>query len=1261
MQVSTPSQKKSAVPEFVAGGGELGEMIRNYDWASTCLGPLETWPQSLRTCIRIMLTSRQPIWIGWGKELIKFYNDPYKEIVGGKHPWALGKPASEVWKDIWKDIDPMLRQVMEEDTGTYVESQLLIMERNGYPEETYYTFSYTPIPGDDGRTAGMFCANTDDTDRIISERQLKTLTRLGKSLTDSKTNEEIISKTMRTLSDNPWDFPFAIFRVIEDNKAKRVASTDLGNATDLVPEIYDLTLDNEISHIIKQSFATRKVQVFQNLQQKVGELPKGGWSIPPDKVIVLPIAQSGTKEPYGLLTIGLNPYRLLDEKYLSFFTLVADQIATSFADVHVLEEERKRAEALAELDRAKTTFFSNISHEFRTPLTLLLGPMEEVMADEHTIPLNRIRVETAYRNALRMQKLVNTLLDFSKIEAGRLEGKFSKVDICTLTQDLASTFRSAVEKAGMQLVFTCGNITGDVYVDVDMWEKIVLNLVSNAFKYSNDGSISVHIQQKDDHIQLDVTDTGVGIPAEHIEKIFDRFHRVDNTQGRSQEGTGIGLAMVKELVKQHHGTITASSVVGKGSTFTVTIPAGKEHLPAEKIISEIKTDLLRTTTAYVQEAGKWVDLAKEDHKPLVPAESADLTSAKFKVLVADDNADMREYIDRLLADKFDVITARDGEEALQKAESIRPDLLISDIMMPKLDGFGLLKKLRHHSELKNMPVIFLSARAGEEAKIEGLEAGADDYLVKPFAAKELIARVEGNIKIAQSRIAAENNLKNIITQAPVAMAILKGEDHVMEIANEKALEIWGKTYDETINRKAFEIFPELVSQGFKQILDNVLKGDRFVANEMPIELIKNGERKTLYVSFTYEPLVNMSGNIEGIAVVGIDVTQQVVARKEIEQSEKELNQLANAMPQLVWVASTDGNTTYYNERVSEFLGAKRNEDGFWSWEGMLHQDDVAITDAAWKQALEKGDYYQVQHRVRMKDGSYRWHLSRAYPYKDENGNILKWFGTATDIHTQKEYAAILEDEVKKRTFELQEMNESLQDSNNELQQFAHVASHDLKEPLRKIKTFTSRLAEDGSNVLSERSGTFLNKINSAAERMQSMIDGVLNYSTLNAAAQKPETVELDKVINDIENDLEILIQQTGATINRKALPALEGAPILIYQLFYNLVYNALKFAKPEIAPVVNIHSTETKDGDRSFIQITVSDNGIGFRQEYAEKIFETFARLNPKDRFEGTGLGLSLCRRIVERHGGTITASGKEGAGASFVINLPAKQQQQMI
>ncbi|HYC28314.1 MAG TPA: hypothetical protein VEB42_05845, partial [Chitinophagaceae bacterium] len=258
MELSALEEEPTTLPEFLSGGGEMGQLIRDYDWSKTSLGPVHTWPQSLRTCIRIMLTSRQPIWIGWGKELIKFYNDPYQAIAGGKHPWALGKPASVVWKDIWKDIEPMLETVMLRDQGTYTESQLLIMERNGYPEETYYTFSYTPIPGDDGKTAGMFCANTDDTERIISERQLRTLTRLGKSLTDCQTNDEVIQRTMDTLKENPYDFPFAVFRTISNNKAVLAHSTPMGEAEHLIKQVVDLDASNVISDIIKKVVAERE-------------------------------------------------------------------------------------------------------------------------------------------------------------------------------------------------------------------------------------------------------------------------------------------------------------------------------------------------------------------------------------------------------------------------------------------------------------------------------------------------------------------------------------------------------------------------------------------------------------------------------------------------------------------------------------------------------------------------------------------------------------------------------------------------------------------------------------------------------------------------------------------------------------------------------------------------------------------------------------------------------------------------------------------
>lgn len=1383
----------SLIPEFLTGGGELGQRIREYDWSKTPLGPVNTWPQSLRTCIRIMLTSSQPIWIGWGKQLIKFYNDPYKAIVGGKHPWALGSPASVVWKDIWGDIEPMLRQVMEQDEGTYVESQLLIMERNGYPEETYYTFSYTPIPGDDGGTAGMICFNTDDTYRIISERQLKTVTQLGKALTDARNDREVIDGTIQSLQENKHDFPFALFYTATGDKAVLAKTTNLNGYNLHIPREVQFANGDALAIAMQQAAQTKKPQVMGDVQARFGNVPTGAWTIPATQAIVLAIVQAGHKDPYGFLVFGFNPYRLLDESYSNFFSLINDQAGTSFANVYLLEEERKRAEALAEIDRAKTTFFSNISHEFRTPLTLLLGPIEDVLEDPDTIPVNRERMELAYRNALRMQKLVNTLLEFSRIEAGRVEGRYSKVNIAALTQDLASTFRSAIEKAGMQLLFNAEPVNDDVYVDVDMWEKIVLNLVSNAFKYSKQGEINIRVSQVNNQVYLTVTDTGIGIPADQLDKIFDRFHRIDNTEGRSQEGTGIGLAMVKELVKLHAGTIQVASTPGTGSTFTVIIPAGKDHLPANKVTDTVPEVVFKGSAAFLHEALKWLP---DGELPVTHAGSNDESGVTAQVqqqakrptiLVADDNTDMREYVQRLLRNQFIVITALNGEEAYNKMLKYKPDLLVSDVMMPVLDGFGLLKKVRAHGDLKSTPVIFLSARAGEEATLEGLDAGADDYMVKPFSAKELIVRVTNLIRINQVRRETEqqfyqlflqapayinifkgpehcyeffhpknkelfgknvdftgvnirdaipslvgdgildmmddvynNNVtvqyneryvefpnekgemtgryfnayyqpwydikgnvqgvinfatdvtetvearikleesekrfRNLVMQAPVSITVLMGRELIVEIANDNYLELVGKKRENFVGKPLWEGLPEVQTQVYADILQGVLDtGNPYTGYEAEVLLVRNGVTEVLYVNFIYSPITDFNGKPAGIMVVAIDVTPQVLARRKIEESEQSLIEMANAIPQLAWVADAQGIATYYNNRIHEFEVPDAQSSSM-LWYNIIKVEDNADVAKWWKLSVENGSIYQHEHRVQMKDKSWRWHLSRAIPQKDDEGNIVKWFGTATDINDAKEQANILEQEVKKRTIELRRLNISLQQSNEDLQQFAHVASHDLKEPVRKIKTYSGRLQDEFGIKLPDKGRQFLDKIQHATQRMAAMIEGVLHYSTLNSAGHAIETIHLDEVFTNIEADLEIAIQQKKALIKKNNLPVIEGAPVLIYQLFYNLVNNALKFSRAGERPVITISGIVEERGDNVYANIVMADNGIGFEPEYARTIFDTFTRLNAKDAYEGTGLGLALCKKIAERHHGSITATGEKGEGAIFTILLPIKQ-----
>lgn len=1136
--------EKLLIPEFLSGGGEMGQRIRDFNWSATSIGAIETWPQSLRTCIRIMLTSRQPMWIGWGKELIKFYNDPYKAIVGGKHPQALGAPASVVWKDIWTDIDPMLKKVMEKDEGIYAESQLLIMERNGYAEETYYTFSYTPIPGDNGGTEGMICANTDDTDKIINGRQLHTLTTLAGRLNDCRTNDEVAELTIETLAENNHDFPFALFYQTGEEGFRLTHHTVLGTSSALVPADFELNGNGIIAATIKRAVETRRWQLQDRLTEILGTMPAGAWKLPPEKMLVLPLVQAASGEIYGALVIGLNPYRLPDEKYTGFVSLISDQIATSFANVHLLEEERKRLEALAEIDRAKTTFFSNISHEFRTPLTLLLGPVEEALNDEGLQGENRFRMEVAYRNALRMQKLVNTLLDFSRIEAGRLEGRFTPTNIVSFTEDLASTFRSAIEKAGMELQVVAGPVTAPVYVDRDMWEKIILNLISNAFKYTKEGSIVIRITQTGEEVNVAVTDTGTGIPEAQLEQIFDRFHRVENTGGRSQEGSGIGLAMVKELVKLHQGRITVNSSFGKGSTFLVTIPTGKKHLPADRIE---EADTLpasgKEAVAFVEEAMKWLPGTETDITFTTvnePAEGGSLLidGAPPLVLLADDNADMRDYVCRLLADQFRVITAVDGNDAFDKAQRYRPDLVVTDIMMPELDGFGLLKLLRKHPHTSRTPVIFLSARAGEEAKVEGLDAGADDYLVKPFSGRELTGRVANLIRARQISLETEKRFSDLVLQAPVSITVLRGREFMVEIANDNYLELVGKSRDNFVGKPLWDVLPEVRTQGFDELLGSVLEtGEPFEGREYQVYLQRNGQRELVYVNFLYSPLKDYNGRITGIIVVATDVTSQVLARKRIE-----------------------------------------------------------------------------------------------------------------------EQSVMLEQEVKKRTKELNLLNGTLRQSNADLQQFAHVTSHDLKEPVRKIKTFSGRIQDEYGELLPAKAHEFLEKVMHATDRIYAMIEGVLKYSTMNAEAQTVSTVNLTETIAHIEADLEVYIQQKNAQIHKTPLPELEGVPILLHQLFYNLINNALKFSAQGRQPVISVRGEVVRDEEQDWVRVQVSDNGIGFDQVHSDKIFDTFARLNAKDEYEGTGLGLALCKKIAERHHGTLSAHGVKEEGATFTVQLPLRQ-----
>lgn len=738
----------------------VGSELARVDWSQTPLGDPGHWPQSLKTAVRILLSSKFSMWMAWGPELTFFCNDAYRrDTLASKYPWALGRPAREVWAEIWEDIGPRIDGVMSTGQATWDSALLLFLDRSGYREESYHTFSYSPLRDDAGLVVGMLCVVSEETERVIGERRMTTLRDLGSEPTVLTSEEAVLGAAADRLGENLRDLPFTLTYLFDDDGARLAATSGIDRGHPVAAEL----LPADGSGLWPFEAAARGDVMLMELEGASFDLlPAGEWAEPPQQAVLLPLLAQGSS-PRGFLVAALNRYRPFDDSYRGFVDLVAGHLAAEIGSARSYRAQQQRAEELAELDRAKTTFFSNISHEFRTPLTLILGPVSDLLGrPDSTDDQARHELEVVQRNGLRLAKLVNTLLDFSRIEAGRMQASFQPAEVASVTAELASVFRSAVERAGLELVVDCSPLDDAVYLDRDMWEKVVLNLLSNALKFTFDGSIAVRVRRDQDGAVITVADTGVGVPSTEMPRLFERFHRIENSRARSNEGSGIGLALVKELVGLHGGTISAESAEGTGTTFTIRLPFGSAHLPSDSLSSSGGMQAPSATAdPYVNEALRWLpgdvrpgQVADGETAPVLDtAYSAAVPAGpQARVLVADDNADMREYLARLLVGAGYLVTSvTDGQQALDAIRADVPDLVVSDVMMPQLDGLGLVAALRNDSRTAAVPVLLLSARAGQEASIEGLQAGADDYLVKPFAAAELLARVRANVELARLR------------------------------------------------------------------------------------------------------------------------------------------------------------------------------------------------------------------------------------------------------------------------------------------------------------------------------------------------------------------------------------------------------------------------------------------------------------------------------------------------------------------------------
>jgi signal transduction histidine kinase/DNA-binding response OmpR family regulator len=1192
--------------------------MRAKDWSQTPLGAPDLWPQSLKTCVRIVLTSRQPMFVWWGESLINLYNDAYKAIVGGKHPEALGQPAAIVWREIWDQVGPRAETAIRRNEGTYDEALLLIMERYGYKEETHYTFSYSPVPNDQGGTGGIICANTDDTERIIGERQLALLKELGIRAAETRTVAAACEAAADALRTNPRDLPFAAIYLLDPGQRRMtlVCCAGIAEGHPAAPATADLADDRVWP--FAEAMQTGIPGVVKDLGAKFGALPCGAWDRPPDQAVVLPLPRQGETGLTGVLVAAMNPYRLYDQGYQRFLGLLAGQIAAGIANARAYEAERQRAEALAELDRAKTLFFSNVSHEFRTPLTLMLAPLEDVLNDPSPDALTQVQrqqLHVVHRNSLRLLKLVNTLLDFSRIEAGRVHATYQPTDLAVLTADLASGFRSAVERAGLFLRIDCPPLPEPVFVDREMWEKVVLNQLSNAFKFTFEGGITVALRAADGHAVLIVQDTGVGIPADELPRLFERFHRIQGQRSRSFEGSGIGLALVHELVRLHGGTIAAESKPGQGTGFTVAIPLGSAHLPAERIAAEPSAGARGHPGTFVEEALRWLPEMDAGGIELAEAAAPSDGAPRATVLLADDNADMRDYVRRLLGGRHEVVVAADGAEALRMIRQRRPDLVLSDAMMPNLDGFGLLRAIRADPGLRDLPVILLSARAGEEARAEGLGAGADDYLIKPFAARELMARVGANLammRVRQTATAAlreESNALEILNRTGARIAAELDPDKLVQLVVDAGVELTGAQFGAFIYNVTDDAGENFASYALSGVPREAFAGFRPPRRTALFAATFSGEGTIRSGDITRDPRCGRDAPFHGLPPGHLPVRSYLAA------------------PVVSRSGDVTGGLFFGHEQPDVF--SERSER---LMQGLAAQAAIGIDNARLFQAVQRLNA-TLETEVEQRTAELRLALKK--------------------LRTEAAERQQAEDTLR----QAQKMEAIGQLTGG----IAHDFNNLLTGVAGSLELLQARVAQGRTGDL----GRYVTAAMTSVTRASALTHRLLAFARRQALDPKPTS------LNRLVASMEELIRRTVG-------PAVQVETVLAAGLWLtlcdanqlesallNLCINA-RDAMPEggrlTIETANAYiddtyaATERDVRPGQYVSLSVTDTGTGMTPDVMARAFEPFFTTKPIG--QGTGLGLSMLYGFVKQSEGHVRIYSEAGHGTMVRLYLPRHQSE---
>ena len=713
------------------GDSEVARLARATDWGRTPLGDPRTWPPELTAAVRTVLPSEVPMLLWWGPELVQVYNDAYRSVAGRKHPAALGQTAAACWAEIWHEVGPLAARVVEDGRAVYGRDVLLFPDRHGYVEETYWTFSYSPIRSATDEVLGVFVATTDLTDTHVQAQRLEALQEVAElTSTAFASPAEALAEVARRLASHRVPLPFAAFyRRDADDAFHREATFGLGPSCTALPS----TISATDSHVVHAAAGSREARTATFDVGELDALPGPLGPALPHEAVAMPLWTAGGAVE-AVAVLGVNPYRRLDRGYRDFVALLARQVSVVLSEVRAVAAEREQVAAMAALDRSRRTFFANVSHEFRTPVSVTLAATDQLRRGGED---GARHVDAIERAARRLDRLVDTLLDFARADAGELALNTQDVDLAQVTRDVVGMFRSTLEAGGLAVEVEVGDV-GVLAVDPEAWTTIVANLLSNAYKFSTAGAVHVALRRSSAVVELTVRDTGAGIAPQDRDRVFRRFERVVTAPARGIAGTGVGLALVHDLVDALGGEVRLESALGAGTTVTVTVPArepaGGAAQPAPGTSSSVPA-LLDEQAA--------TDGAQTSPSPAPPGDGPVL-------LVVEDHPDLRGYLAALAeGDGWRVVAVPDVATAL-RTEQV-PDVVLSDVMLPGATGIDLVRALRAQPLWAGVPLVLLTARSASEDVVEGLQAGADDYITKPYEPVELLARLRTHHELARAR------------------------------------------------------------------------------------------------------------------------------------------------------------------------------------------------------------------------------------------------------------------------------------------------------------------------------------------------------------------------------------------------------------------------------------------------------------------------------------------------------------------------------